>query len=362
MQPAAIALLSSFFLPNLFAQEIVLDNPSFEDVPIHSLPPSLWTDCGTPGETPPDVQPSGAWGVYRPAFHGNTYLGMVTRENGTFEALGQRLKQPLRKGQCYRFSAHLCMSADYWSAVVPATGADPSNVVWQNLPRKNFSHPIIFEVVGTNGNCAEGEVLCSSPAVDHQEWKKYAFTFTPTKQATHLVIRAHINRDSTKSYNGNLLVDHLSPITMTDCVGRPPAVIESTGDDFEAESKVSRPSDMKVQVDQRVPTKSRETARLLSLILEEEAMQEHLTPGQLTSLTVGVKSNSDARFPIGSSHDRWKFVVPSDRHPHFEIIKYEVGTDQALVEFSFGQVQGLAKFRGDGQGLANLTKLKLIKK
>ncbi|MBK8505662.1 MAG: hypothetical protein IPL46_27780 [Saprospiraceae bacterium] len=54
-------------------------NPSFEDIARASLPPKGWIDCGFPNESPPDVQPSGAWEVYRPAYHGYTYLGMVTR-------------------------------------------------------------------------------------------------------------------------------------------------------------------------------------------------------------------------------------------------------------------------------------------
>jgi hypothetical protein len=84
------------------AQEIIrLTNPSFEDTG-HSRPPTGWKDCGSfmfPGESPPDVQPSGSWHVYKPATDGDTYLGMVVRENDTWEAVSQALSGALQKGK-----------------------------------------------------------------------------------------------------------------------------------------------------------------------------------------------------------------------------------------------------------------------
>src|SRR5690606_19877691 len=89
----------------VWSQQIVkLENPSFEDFPQHSRPPTGWTNCGFFDESPPDVQPSGAWGVFWPAMDGNTYLGMVTRENETYESVGQRMNGILWAGTCYQIS------------------------------------------------------------------------------------------------------------------------------------------------------------------------------------------------------------------------------------------------------------------
>ena len=85
---------------------IVLTNPSFEDLPKMGETPTGWYNCGKAGETPPDVQPGG-WTVAKPANHGQTYLGLVVRDNETWEGVGQRLPRPVEAGQCYEFSLDL---------------------------------------------------------------------------------------------------------------------------------------------------------------------------------------------------------------------------------------------------------------
>lgn len=96
-------------------EAIYLTNPSFEDMPRHSIAPSGWYDCGFPGESPPDVQPNGEFGVTKPANHGATYLGMVVRDNDTWESVSQKLSRPLKRGQCYEFSLDLARSELYIS-------------------------------------------------------------------------------------------------------------------------------------------------------------------------------------------------------------------------------------------------------
>ena len=39
--------------------------------------------------TTPDILP-GFWGEYNEANHGETYVGMITRANGTYESIGKR--------------------------------------------------------------------------------------------------------------------------------------------------------------------------------------------------------------------------------------------------------------------------------
>ena len=105
MRLRIVVLLGCLFgmCTGLQAQEepIKLTNPSFEDLPHHSKPPRGWIDCGFDGETPVDVQPNGTFSVTKPAAEGNTYIGMVVRDNDTWEAVSQRLSRPLQAGQCY---------------------------------------------------------------------------------------------------------------------------------------------------------------------------------------------------------------------------------------------------------------------
>src|SRR5687767_15360354 len=78
-----IILALVLFVARLNAQDtIVLNNPSFEDMPrrgMENSPPIKgWHDCGIfkfPGETPPDIHPVPykAWEVTMPAIEGETY-------------------------------------------------------------------------------------------------------------------------------------------------------------------------------------------------------------------------------------------------------------------------------------------------
>ena len=96
-----LTVLALFITVSLLAQDdpIELNNPSFEDFARASKEPRGWYDCGFPGETPPDVQPSGGFEVFKPAYEGRTYLGMVVRDNDTWESVAQRLSRPLQGGQ-----------------------------------------------------------------------------------------------------------------------------------------------------------------------------------------------------------------------------------------------------------------------
>jgi len=76
-------------------QPLPFQNPSFEDQPDFGKPPVGWFYCGNFGETPPDIHPGGFYGVETLPKDGQTYVGMVVRDNGTEEQLGQRLAAPL---------------------------------------------------------------------------------------------------------------------------------------------------------------------------------------------------------------------------------------------------------------------------
>ncbi|MCB0668216.1 MAG: OmpA family protein, partial [Saprospiraceae bacterium] len=193
-----------------------LINPSFEDIARASLPPKGWIDCGFPNESPPDVQPSGAWEVYRPAYHGYTYLGMVTRENDTWEAVGQRLNFPLLKDHCYTFSIFLCSSSEYWSAVAPDSVAN-REFLPDDLPKKNFDQAIKLRIWGGDGYCDKKDLLAESRTIENTNWQKYSWKIEPKRDITHIVLEAFYKTPTLFPYNGNVLVDHASNFTMISC-------------------------------------------------------------------------------------------------------------------------------------------------
>ena len=201
---AILASCCTFFVllgqPNKVV--IKLSNPSFEGTPQAQVSPSGWYNCGFPGETPPDIQAGDGtiFRVVKPAQHGATYLGMVTRDNDTWERVGQRLSQPLEKGKKYKFSIYLCRSESYLSP----TKKDPLQVA-------NYTTPVKLKVWGGNTYCDRVEVLGETVPVKNSEWKRFDFTFVPQRNISYLTLEAFYNQ-SAFPYNGNILLDNASDI------------------------------------------------------------------------------------------------------------------------------------------------------
>ena len=187
----------------LFGQKpviIKLDNPSFEDFPSAAHTPQGWFDCGFAGESPPDVQPSGSFSVNKPAFHGSTYIGMVVRDNNTWEAIGQRLKTPLLKGITYTFSLYAARSELYMSKS-QLSGKDA-----------NYITPATVRIHAGTGYCAKEETLDQTEAVSVGTWQKFTFKFTPKATYSYFMIEAFYKVPTLFPYNGNILIDNASDI------------------------------------------------------------------------------------------------------------------------------------------------------
>ncbi len=184
---------------------VYLNNPSFEDMPRHSRPPVGWIDCGFESETPPDVQPSGTFSVTKGAIDGETYLGMVVRDNDTWESVSQRLQSPLQKGQCYEFSLHLARSELYIS--VSRTTNKPVNYVT----------PAQLRIYGGFDNCDKQYLLAESPEISNTTWKNYTFKLKPLANYTHLVLEVFYKTPTLFPYNGNILIDDASSLNPIPC-------------------------------------------------------------------------------------------------------------------------------------------------
>ena len=188
---------------------IHLINPSFEDYPRAERVPNGWRDCGFPGESAPDTHPSGAFDVIKYPSDGNTYLGMVVRDNDTWERVSQQLTSSIQRGTCYSFSLNLCRSELYVSA------SRVSGV------RANYVEPAKLVIWGGDGHCSKRERLAESPLISNTKWQPYIFKFEPKQSHTHITLEAFYKTPVLFPYNGNVLVDNASEIAPMPCDEEP---------------------------------------------------------------------------------------------------------------------------------------------
>lgn len=191
---------------------INLSNPSFEGIPGAGIDIPGWYNCGPGGETPPDLQP-GFFGVSTAPRNGNTYLGLVVRQTGTWESVGQRLSQPLDMNQCYEFSLDLRRDTSYESPV----GKDKNTKV-------RFTTPAKIIIWGGNGYCHKGELLYQSSVIIHPRWLTYNCRLSPKKGSwSHIIIEAYYGAQDPFNpalplyTNGNVLIDNATPIKQIVC-------------------------------------------------------------------------------------------------------------------------------------------------
>ncbi len=184
---------------------VQLSNPSFEDMPRHSHAPRSWTDCGFPGESPPDIQPDYTFQVNKLPVNGISYLGMVVRDNDTWESVAQQLSQPLQAGQCYEFTMYLARSTTYVSQ------SRISNEI------ANYVTPAKLRIWGGFGLCDKRFLLAESQLVSNTDWRRYGFKFEPDAGYTHVVFEVFYKTPTLFPYNGNILMDHCSDITPIPC-------------------------------------------------------------------------------------------------------------------------------------------------
>lgn len=183
----------------LIGQEIKLTNSSFEDIPSHSSPPYGWKNCGDVYESPPDVQP-GFFKVDKTAQKGKTYVGLVTRDNDTWEGLSQKLAKPIVAGKCYKFNIYLAKSTKYIS------------LSKSSMKEENFNQAVRLRIWGGNSHCHQKEILAETGPINHAAWKRYKLEFNPKTKHDFIFIEAHFKKGAFFPYNGNLLVDNMSSI------------------------------------------------------------------------------------------------------------------------------------------------------
>ncbi|MDX1913690.1 MAG: hypothetical protein SFV22_19500 [Saprospiraceae bacterium] len=198
-------LLLVFALPAFFsagksaAQTVIsLKNPGFEaDGRAAGTNITGWINLGANDETPPDIQP-GWFGVKLPAQEGDNYIGLVVRETGTWEGIGQRLSSVMEKGSSYSFSVWLARCNTYSSPL--RGGGEP----------KQFTAPTILKIWGYNTRTAQEELLAESTAIGHSKWVLYEFELSPSLADYDEIDLMVYYAPGYENQNGNLLLDACS--------------------------------------------------------------------------------------------------------------------------------------------------------
>ncbi len=178
----------SFFL--LFKicifSQISLSNSSFEGIPADATMPNGWYSASE--GTTPDILP-GYWGVYNEAFDGETYIGLITRQDGSSESIGQRLGKTLEAETCYQMSLRLSHSDGY----------------------SGYNGPLFLRIWISDQKTKRQQLIFMSPKLDFEAWKRFKFEFIPESDTQYIILEAFIN-DNPLSYKGNLLIDNISSI------------------------------------------------------------------------------------------------------------------------------------------------------
>ncbi len=186
MKKLTILFFALILVSGLSAQ-IQLDNPSFEGELEDATLPNGWLDCNA--GTTPDILP-GSWGVYNEPSDGESYMGLITRQDRTWESVGQRLSKPIKKGDCYSLSVDLAHSKTY-------TGYD---------------QPVKLRIWGGQTRCNRGQLLWESEVIDHSDWETYEFFLQPKSTFNYIIIEAYFPNDKPVPHKGNILIDNLSEI------------------------------------------------------------------------------------------------------------------------------------------------------
>lgn len=167
-------------------QVIYLNNASFEGEPQDATMPVGWFACTQ--ATTPDILP-GPWGVYEEPAEGDSFVGLITREDGSWEAMGQRLSQPLKQGDCYAFSLELAHSSTY----------------------ADYNQPIQLQVWGGLRKCDQTQLLFESPLIQSSDWTTFAVEFFAEKELNYIRLEARLPGNSGPR-RGNILIDNISSI------------------------------------------------------------------------------------------------------------------------------------------------------
>ena len=165
---------------------IFWQNPSFEGEPANATVPIGWIGCEP--LTTPDILP-GFWGIYQEASEGETYVGLITRANGSWESITQRLERTIEVDDCYVFQLDLARGATY----------------------SGYNQPLKLRVWGSTDRCSKDQLLFESERIEHTYWKTYRIEVKSEQPIRYIILEA-FHQEGKFRYSGNILIDNLTPL------------------------------------------------------------------------------------------------------------------------------------------------------
>jgi outer membrane protein OmpA-like peptidoglycan-associated protein len=236
-------------IDGLFGQgNVAITNGSFEDTPRKGeefFSVTGWYDCGRlnfPNESPPDLHPGGFWSNNLLPSDGKSYVGLVIRDNESYESISQRLNGAIVAGNCYLFTIDLARSSKYMST---------SRISDKEI---NYVTPAIIKIWAGSGMCYEVELLGESRAIDHEDWRTYQFKFTPKADYKFITIEASWKKPFSNTYCGHVLIDNLSDFQIMDCATTVVPVVNKDKQAITSDKKDELPPHKRGRVDKaRLP-------------------------------------------------------------------------------------------------------------
>ena len=308
-------ILIASFAGNAQDEPIILMNPSFEGVPKAGdirYPFSLqgWMDCSDEKQSPVDIHTGEEdhifFNVTTKPFHGHSYIGLVVRDNDTWEKVSQHLNKPIIKDKCYEFSIYIARALEYQS---------PSPTTLRDA---NFTRPAKLRIWGGNSPCDKAEMLDESILIINSRWLEYNFRFEPKGNYTYIVLEAFYQTPSLFPYNGNILLDKASSIVPIPCDEEVEvAVVEEEKPKVEPVVKVNKPSphekNNKVKPKQDTPTVQKDK-------ILKDLDREKLMRGQIINI-------DKLYFPADSST-----ITPESHLVLEEIYRFLIANPTVVIE------------------------------
>lgn len=204
---------------SLLAQyRIHINNPSFElDNAKIGVITQGWFNCAEGLTSPPDLHSheTSFFSVRDRAAHGNNYISMIARSNNTWEAIGQRLVKQLDKFHIH----HIAFRAKH------SRSMRVYNVYNHNSER--YNQPLRIRMWAGNTPGSKKEFLGATQALDFKDWTKVSILFRPSRRYRYICFDAAYVSEDGAPYNGNVLLDRFSPISIVpDTVRYKPVCID----------------------------------------------------------------------------------------------------------------------------------------
>jgi len=171
--------------------------------------PAFWTNCTEKAtiSNGPGIAPGCDFVLNTKAVHGDRYLCLKTRSNQIWDCIAQNLE-----------GKQLSQDSSYRMSVLLAYSEEAASTKKNGKKGKSHQKAVILRVWGISYLDSYKELLAFTAPINHTEWRSYEMTIRPQESNYDaLVFEAFYDFDRSFAYNGNLLLDNISPIvTITD--------------------------------------------------------------------------------------------------------------------------------------------------